>query len=137
MSAERDKKKPVDNSHPFFGKQAKEEKLRTTLRRWPKRRVLVTKKLMSKVGDLRMFPYTVGHPSLWQSVCQLVNYYVCCLTQSNWTRSFDLLSLVSLHCAWLNQCVSSMDLVKKFFMNLNTSSFTTIALFEWSIKDCL
>ena len=26
-------------------------------------------KLMRKVGDLRMFPYTVEHTSLWQSEC--------------------------------------------------------------------
>ena len=30
----------------------------------------------------------------------------------------DLLTLVSLHCALPNQCTSSMDLVKKFFMKL-------------------
>ena len=30
----------------------------------------------------------------------------------------DLLTLVSLHCALPNQCASSMDLVKKFFMKL-------------------
>ena len=30
----------------------------------------------------------------------------------------DLLTLVSLHCALPNQCASSVDLVKKFFMKL-------------------
>ena len=30
----------------------------------------------------------------------------------------DLLTIASLHCAWPNQCASSMNLVKKFFMKL-------------------